>query len=69
MWPNTHSAIHYLQACVSGDEKGSLEDLKKASHLGSEFAKTRLIALNPYAAMCNAMMTEMMTKIRRGEAI
>jgi hypothetical protein len=52
---------------MSGDDCGSLEDLKRASNLGSQFAKTRLIELNPYAAMCNAMMTEMMTKIRRGE--
>ena len=52
---------------MSGDDCGSLEDLKRASNLGSEFAKARLIQLNPYAAMCNAMMTQMMKKIRQGE--
>ena len=51
----------------AGDEAGALEDFKKAAQLGSEFAKTQMIARNPYAALCNAMMTEMMAKVRRGE--
>lgn len=50
-----------------GDDESALEDFKHAASLGSEFAKAQVIALNPYAAMCNAMMKEMIHKVRTGE--
>jgi hypothetical protein len=42
-------------------------DYEKAAELGSGFAKMQLIAMNPYAAMCNKMLAEVMTKLQRGE--
>ncbi|XP_001605177.1 tetratricopeptide repeat protein 36 [Nasonia vitripennis] len=32
------------------------EDFAKAAEQGSGFAKSQLVAMNPYAAMCNAML-------------
>lgn len=52
---------------LHGDDEDALEDFKKAAALGSEFAKAQVIALNPYAAMCNAMMMEMVSKVKKGE--
>jgi hypothetical protein len=52
---------------LAGNDDAALEDFKKASCLGSDFAKAQVIALNPYAAMCNAMMREMVHKVRKGE--
>ena len=51
-----------------GDDQGALEDFKCAAHLGNEFAKQMLVALNPYAALCNQMLSEVMTKLRAGES-
>jgi hypothetical protein len=31
------------------------------------FAKQQLIAMNPYAAMCNKMLADVFGKLRRGE--
>uniref|UniRef100_A0A914X1W6 Tetratricopeptide repeat protein 36 n=1 Tax=Plectus sambesii TaxID=2011161 RepID=A0A914X1W6_9BILA len=42
-------------------------DYEKAAEMGSSFAKMQLIAMNPYAAMCNKMLAEVMTKLQRGE--
>ncbi|XP_046579968.1 tetratricopeptide repeat protein 36 homolog [Haliotis rubra] len=55
--------IHRLE----GDDTQAIEDFKKAAQLGSEFAKQQVVALNPYAAMCNQMLSEVMQKVRRGE--
>ena len=59
------------------------EDYEKAAALGSTFAKTQLVALNPYAAMCksdfillklflsdlgNAMLADVFAKTQRGES-
>jgi hypothetical protein len=43
------------------------EDYQKAANLGSKFAKMELVTLNPYAAMCNQMLFEVMEKLRKGE--
>ena len=50
-----------------GEDEAALEDLKAAANLGSEFAKTLVIQLNPYAALCNEMLAEVVGQIRRGE--
>ncbi|XP_076451651.1 tetratricopeptide repeat protein 36-like [Babylonia areolata] len=52
---------------LEGDEEGALEDFKAAAGLGNEFAKQMLVALNPYAALCNQMLGEVMTKLRAGQ--
>ena len=33
-----------------------MDDFRAAAALGSGFAKSKLVELNPYAAMCNAML-------------
>lgn len=49
------------------DDDGAREDLKKAAHLGGQFAKELLVSMNPYAALCNQMLTEVIGKLRSGE--
>jgi len=44
-----------------------LEDFKSAAKLGGQFAKQQVIAMNPYAALCNQMLSEVMHKVRTGE--
>ncbi|KAK6062090.1 hypothetical protein COOONC_00239 [Cooperia oncophora] len=46
--------IHRLR----GDDDSARADFQKASELGSSFAKMQMVALNPYAAMCNKMLSE-----------
>ncbi|XP_058464038.1 tetratricopeptide repeat protein 36 homolog [Malaya genurostris] len=42
------------------DIDGARSDFEKAAKLGSRFARTQLIELNPYAALCNQMLREVM---------
>ena len=58
----------YRLCVYSGDEDGAKEDLRNAANLGGHFAKQLLITLNPYAALCNQMLAEVMNKLRTGEA-
>ncbi|XP_078615910.1 tetratricopeptide repeat protein 36-like [Branchiostoma floridae x Branchiostoma japonicum] len=53
---------------LEGRDEEALEDFKKAACLGSEFAKTQVVAMNPYAALCNQMLREVIGKLKRGEA-
>lgn len=39
------------------------EDFIRAAKAGSSFAKSQLVAMNPYAAMCNAMLREITSKV------
>lgn len=55
--------LHRLQ----GKDVESRADLEAAAALGSDFAKTQLVALNPYAALCNQMLGDMFAKMQRGE--
>ncbi|KAI1726788.1 tetratricopeptide repeat protein 36 like protein [Ditylenchus destructor] len=55
--------IHQLR----GDNESAKDDYESAAALGSAFAKTQLVALNPYAAMCNAMLADVFAKTQRGE--
>lgn len=41
-------------------------DFQKAAAMGNIMAKSELVALNPYAAMCNQMMTEVLAKAKDG---
>ena len=52
----------------SGEEDAALEDFKRAANLGGKFAKEMVVALNPYAALCNQMLAEMIHKCQTGEA-
>ncbi|XP_037075778.1 tetratricopeptide repeat protein 36-like isoform X2 [Pollicipes pollicipes] len=52
---------------LAGQQELALDDYRRAAQLGSQFAKTQLVALNPYAALCNRMLSEVMSKLREGE--
>lgn len=45
-------------------EEKALEDFSKATELGSAFAKTMAVQMNPYAAMCNKMLAEAINKLK-----
>ncbi|XP_013381584.1 tetratricopeptide repeat protein 36-like [Lingula anatina] len=53
---------------LEGDDEGALADFKAAADLGSQFAKHQLVIMNPYAAMCNQMLSEVIGKLKKGEA-
>ncbi|XP_052212049.1 tetratricopeptide repeat protein 36-like [Dreissena polymorpha] len=42
-------------------------NLTQASHLGGQFAKQLLLSMNPYAALCNQMLADVIGKLRTGE--
>ncbi|XP_070560554.1 tetratricopeptide repeat protein 36 homolog isoform X2 [Ptychodera flava] len=54
---------------LEGQNELALEDFKKAADLGSAFAKSQVVQMNPYAAMCNKMLAEVMTKLKNGESV
>ncbi|XP_060928973.1 tetratricopeptide repeat protein 36 [Limanda limanda] len=43
-------------------------DFEEAAALGSEFARQQAVALNPYAALCNKMLAEVINQLRNPEA-
>ncbi|PRP89059.1 hypothetical protein PROFUN_02337 [Planoprotostelium fungivorum] len=43
-----------------GDEDGAREDLERAGKLGNTLAAQEAVKLNPYARMCNQMLTQAM---------
>ncbi|XP_054651284.1 tetratricopeptide repeat protein 36 [Dunckerocampus dactyliophorus] len=43
-------------------------DFQKAAALGSEFARQQAVMLNPYAALCNKMLSEVIDKLRNPQA-
>ena len=52
---------------LNGDDDGAFQDFRVAAALGNAFAKTEAVRLNPYAAMCNQMLREVIGKLQRGE--
>uniref|UniRef100_A0A914BZT9 Tetratricopeptide repeat protein 36 n=1 Tax=Acrobeloides nanus TaxID=290746 RepID=A0A914BZT9_9BILA len=52
---------------LQGKDDEAKEDYEKASNLGSSFAKMQLVTMNPYAAMCNKMLHDVIGKLQRGE--
>ncbi|NXT57816.1 TTC36 protein, partial [Pluvianellus socialis] len=52
--------IHRLQA---RDEEAQ-RDFEHAARLGSSFARRQLVLLNPYSALCNQMLCEMLGRLR-----
>ncbi|XP_046819960.1 tetratricopeptide repeat protein 36 [Vespa crabro] len=53
-----------LYRYMKEDQKAK-EDFMLAAEAGSSFAKSQLVSLNPYAAMCNAMLREIILKSTR----
>ncbi|XP_075045824.1 tetratricopeptide repeat protein 36 [Mixophyes fleayi] len=49
---------------LKGDDEAARKDLQKAANQGSDFAKQQLILLNPYAALCNSMLRDMIQKLQ-----
>ncbi|CAG7723774.1 unnamed protein product [Allacma fusca] len=43
------------------------KDFEAAAKLGSQFAKAQLVQLNPYAALCNKMLRDVIGKLQRCE--
>ncbi|XP_043934999.1 tetratricopeptide repeat protein 36 [Protopterus annectens] len=56
--------IHRLQR----KDDAAREDFQKAACLGSTFAKQQMILLNPYAAICNQMLADMIQKLRNPDS-
>jgi len=54
---------------LNGENEEALEDFQKAANLGCPFAKQQVAEMNPYAAMCNKMLSEVMGKLREGKAV
>ncbi|KAK2586239.1 hypothetical protein KPH14_001496 [Odynerus spinipes] len=50
-----------LYRYMKEDQKAK-DDFTLAAEAGSSFARSQLVALNPYAAMCNAMLREITLK-------
>ena len=44
-----------------------MKDFKAAASEGSGFGKTMLVEMNPYAAMCNAMLKNVFTAMANGD--
>ena len=40
------------------------QDFTRAAALGSKFAQQQAVLLNPYAALCNRMLSEVINKLR-----
>ncbi|NXW91358.1 TTC36 protein, partial [Alopecoenas beccarii] len=52
--------IHRLQ----GREEDARRDWERAARLGSPFARRQLVLLNPYSALCNQMLGQMLGRLR-----
>ncbi|NWQ79581.1 TTC36 protein, partial [Columbina picui] len=52
--------LHRLQ----GREEDARRDWERAARLGSPFARRQLVLLNPYAALCNRMLAQMLERLR-----
>ncbi|CAL1268458.1 unnamed protein product [Larinioides sclopetarius] len=45
-------------------QKEAVADFEKAAALGSAFARSQLVLMNPYAALCNQMLRKVMAQYR-----
>nr|XP_013798938.1 PREDICTED: tetratricopeptide repeat protein 36 [Apteryx mantelli mantelli] len=46
------------------EEGESAPDFARAARLGSAFARRQLVLMNPYSALCNQMLCEMLGRLR-----
>ncbi|XP_053449749.1 tetratricopeptide repeat protein 36 [Nycticebus coucang] len=53
-----------LLARLQGRDDDARRDFERAARLGSTFARRQLVLLNPYAALCNRMLADMMGQLR-----
>ncbi|PIK39758.1 putative tetratricopeptide repeat protein 36 [Apostichopus japonicus] len=54
---------------LEGQDDQALNDFKRAAALGGEFARSQVVLMNPYAAMCNKMLSDVISKLRAGEYV
>jgi tetratricopeptide (TPR) repeat protein len=52
---------------LNGQDEQSRQDFSKAAKLGNMFARRQLVQLNPYAALCNQMLGQMLDNVRHGK--
>ncbi|KAJ8342739.1 hypothetical protein SKAU_G00326670 [Synaphobranchus kaupii] len=52
---------------LAGRDEEARVDFERAAALGSEFARQQAVLLNPYAALCNRMLSEVIHKLRNPE--
>lgn len=64
---NNLTLFYLFNVLLTGMDEAALEDFKKAAKLGGQFAKEMVVALNPYAALCNQMLADMLKKVQSGE--
>ena len=50
----------------NGRDEEAMSDFNTAAEMGSGFAKSVLVQLNPYAAMCNKMLKDVFSKLEEG---
>ena len=60
------SEVFWLLYIQEGRDDDALTDFKAAAAEGSGFAKSMLVEMNPYAAMCNAMLKNVFTSMADG---
>lgn len=46
------------------DLEGAHDDFNQSAKLGSKFARQQLIDLNPYAQLCNQMVTKLLADMK-----
>ncbi|XP_003389301.1 PREDICTED: tetratricopeptide repeat protein 36-like [Amphimedon queenslandica] len=51
--------IHVLHS----NEDEALQDFQRGAALGSQFAKSQVVKMNPYSKLCNQMLTEAINKL------
>ena len=49
-----------------GRDDDAVQDFKTAADGGSGYAKAMVVEMNPYAAMCNAMLKNVFTALQQG---
>lgn len=46
------------------DLEGAREDFNESAKLGSKFARQQLVELNPYAQLCNQMVSKLLADVK-----
>ncbi|XP_040472189.1 tetratricopeptide repeat protein 36 [Falco naumanni] len=49
---------------LHAQDEDARQDFERAARLGSTFARRQLVLLNPYSALCNQMLCEMLGRLR-----
>lgn len=64
---DTHQLTKCRALCQRGiikrknnDNEAAREDFNESAKLGSKFARSQLVSLNPYAQLCNKMVSKLL---------